>query len=264
MELNYTAWQDKRIMFMYAHIDDMEMSSGGLFSYLIKQNITIGSNIYLTILTNSNKGCGNPDICGNSTTDEIAEIRQSEQENVASIYGIPGCNILYLPYDDCMLKYSNSEEINKQLITIIRDKQPHVMFTWEGCLQWDELIPSVGWGDLDYHPDHQISGSLTLDATWGSHLDRLYPNPDPNVSVSAWKVEELYYWSYSSVISPTHYVDITGQASITKTEAFLEMYSQYQDPNSIIDLIVYVGHALGEQVGLPSGSMAEAYTYVLW
>jgi LmbE family N-acetylglucosaminyl deacetylase len=70
-QLPLNEWKGKNVMFIYAHIDDMEASSGGTVALL--QGI---ANIHLVILTNGDKGCGNPDVCGNSTNQEVAVIRQ--------------------------------------------------------------------------------------------------------------------------------------------------------------------------------------------
>ena len=68
--LPYDAWQGDKIMFVYAHIDDMEASSGGLVTLLADK-----SEVFLVILTNGDKGCGNPNVCGNSTNAQVAAIR---------------------------------------------------------------------------------------------------------------------------------------------------------------------------------------------
>ncbi len=151
-EVPYKQWADKRVLFIYAHIDDMEGSSGGLISLLNGK-----SEVYSMILTNSNKGCSNELICANATTADIALIRQNEQFNSAAILGIPKENFVFLNYDDCLLNTYLSNDLEQQIVAHIRKIQPHVVLTWDPTSYYD-MIPSEGWGDLGYHPDHQISG----------------------------------------------------------------------------------------------------------
>ena len=257
--LPYRNWKDQRVLFMYAHIDDMEMSSGGLVSLLVSEEVT--SQIYIVIMTNGDKGCSNDNVCGNSSNAEIASMRQEEQFKSASILGIPASNIIFLEYGDCMLKSYPQQQILEELIGIIRNIQPHVVFTWD-IKPALELIPSEGWGDLGYHPDHQYSGQLTLDATWTSQLTRLWPYTLKDGI--AWKPNELYFWAYSVSTVPRYYVDITGNALNKKTEAFLEMKSQYSDANELTREIAFIGNRLGNLIGLPIGHSAELYNYILW
>lgn len=92
--------------------------------------------------------------------------------------------------------------------------------TWDTSTYFN-MIPSEGWGDLGYHPDHQISGELTLEAIWFSHLIRMWLDLGP-----AWKPSYLYLWAYNPDIVPSHYLDITGNPHTAKTKAFLQMKSQ--------------------------------------
>lgn len=156
--LPFQDWAGKRLLFMHAHTDDMECASGGLIAQL--KDV---AEIFVVILTNGDKGCSNDAVCGNSTNEEIAAIRQTEQLNSAAILGIPKENVVFLPYEDCQLNSYPEQNVVRELVTNIRRIQPHIVFTWDPAPRF-ELIPSQGWGDIGYHPDHQTSGKRTLDA----------------------------------------------------------------------------------------------------
>ena len=137
------SWSDKTLLFMYAHIDDMEAASGGLV-YLLKNT---GASVHIVIITNSDKGCGNYAVCGNSTNAELATIRQQEQLRSASILGIPDENIVFLTYEDCLLSTYPEEQIKQDLVRLVRQIMPDIAFTWDPDPKF-EMIPSQGWGDL--------------------------------------------------------------------------------------------------------------------
>lgn len=156
--LPFQEWSGKRVMFIHAHTDDMECMSGGLIAQL--KGI---AEVFAVIVTNGDKGCSNDAICGNSTSAEIAAIRQTEQLNSAVILGIPSENVIFMPYEDCLLNSYPEQNVLRELVGIIRRYQPHIVLTWDPAPKF-ELIPSEGWGDLGYHPDHQTSGKRALDA----------------------------------------------------------------------------------------------------
>ena len=247
-------WKGKRILFTYAHIDDMEASSGGTVSLL--QGI---AEIHLLILTNGDKGCGNDKICGNSTNEEITLIRQEEQKKSAAVLGISPENIDFLGYEDCELNSYPQKEIQKKIIAVVRKKQPHIVFTWDPSPKF-EMIPSDGWSDMGYHPDHQVSGRISLDSVYQAHLSRLWPELG-----DAWRVDELYFWAFTPSRVPDFYVDITShEVNSRKQAAFLQMHSQYTDPSDMTDFLSFLSMNVAATVGLQEGSLAEGYNYILW
>lgn len=246
-------WTGKKILFVYAHIDDMEGCCAGLVSQI--SNI---SEVHLLILTNGDKGCGNAELCGNSSNAELAYIRQSEQFASAGVLGIPTKNVLFLDYEDCFLSNYPSQELQRHIVTTIRSIQPDVIFTWDPA-PYLNLIPHEGWNDIGYHPDHQTSGQLTLDSVWLAQLQRAWSQ----LGLS-WRVPELYFFAFTPTRTPDFFIDVTGEAFEKKTEAFLEMHSQYTESSEIVTFLDFVGSQVSALVGLPEGSRAEGYNYVLW
>lgn len=246
-------WAGKKILYVYAHIDDMEGCSAGLVS-----QITNTSEVYLLILTNGDKGCGNPELCGNSSNAELASIRQSEQIKSAEVLGIPTENILFMDYEDCFLSNYPSQDLHKNIVSTIRRIQPDVVFTWD-LTPYLNLIPHEGWGDIGYHPDHQTSGKLTLDSVWLAQEQRVWSHIG-----HAWRVPELYFFAFTPTRIPDFYVDVTGEAFEKKNQACLEMHSQYSDSTDVATFLDFLGGQVAELVGLPEGRKAEGYNYVLW
>lgn len=249
--LPYQSWAGKRVLFVYAHIDDMEASAGGLVSLISSQ-----SEVSIAILTNGDKGCGNDALCGNTSNAELATMRQGEQYVSASLLGIEPEHIHFLDYEDCILSSYSATSIQQQITSLIRSIQPHIVITWDPTPYFD-MIPSEGWGDMGYHPDHQLSGKITLDSIWSSHLSRLWPELG-----AAWKVEELYFWTFAPSKTPSFCVDVTGLPYQAKTAAFLAMKTQYTNPKDMTTFLDFMGRAAGTACGLDD--VAEAFTYVLW
>ena len=233
----------------------MEAASGGLVKILSD----MGVEVSIVIMTNGDKGCSNPEVCDESTTNaELAEIRIQEQLNSGKILGISEENMHFLDYEDLLLKAYPRNEVSQKLVRLLRQFKPNVVMTWD-VTSYFNMIPSEGWGDLGYHPDHQYSGELTLDAVWFSGEARLWPDLG-----APWKPQFLYFWAYNPDVVPSHYVDITGAPHVAKTEAFLQMHSQYTDPAAMRAMLGMLGVQMQTTCNLPEGGLAEGYEYILW
>ena len=194
------------------------------------------------------------------TDAEIAEIRKREQFASAAILGIPTENVMFLSHEDCLLNTYPVIDLQQEIVEHVRRIQPHVVITWDPEAKL-EMVPSLGWGDMGYHPDHQTSGQLALNSVWNAHLSRLWPQ----LGVG-WKVNELYFWAFTPTRVPDFYVDVTGTPYAIKTQAFLAMQSQYpyDEPAGMISFLDFIGNQSAASVGLSVGSKAEGYNYILW
>lgn len=122
-ELPWKSWGMKTIMFVSAHPDDIEASAGGLIAQLTAQ----GTTVYYMILTNGDKGCGNPK-CENWTSEQIAVVRYNETLNAAKVLGVPAENVLLLDYEDGMMVTYPEIQIIQTMVTILRQIKPNVPF----------------------------------------------------------------------------------------------------------------------------------------
>lgn len=157
-----------------------------------------------------------------------------------------------------LLKTYSRNEVSRQLVSIVRTARPDVVMTWDTSAYLN-MIPSEGWGDLGYHPDHQYSGELTLDTVWFAGEGRLWPELG-----EPWKPPYLYFWAYNPDVVPSHYVDISGAPLVAKTEAFLQMKSQFSNPAEMRAMIHRLAVQMQVTCNLPEGTMAEGFQYVLW
>jgi LmbE family N-acetylglucosaminyl deacetylase len=210
--LNFSAWTGKSVMMVGAHPDDIEAGAGGLVSMLTAQNTQV---IYV-ITTNGDKGCGAP-FCQNYTSVQIASVRYGEALDAAAIVGVPSSHVVMLDYEDGMMTSYPESQVREELVGTIRKWQPSAIMTWYPYMRFD-LQPSK-WDDLGYHPDHQCTARIAIDAAFDAGVGLLFP-----LAGSAWQVRELYVWEFGRQV--THYVDI-GKALDVKARAFAAHRSQY-------------------------------------
>lgn len=248
------SWVNYTVLFIYAHIDDMEAASGGLAKLLP----TLKSTAHILVMTNGDKGCSNPDVCGSATNEELAEIRKQEQYESGKILGIPQEHMYFLGYEDLGLKMYPRIEVSKRIVNLIRSIQPNVIMTWDST-PYFSMTPSEGYGDLGYHPDHQYSGELTVDAIWLASNSRTWPELG-----TSWRTPQVYFWAYNPDIIPSHCLDITGGLHEAKTEAFLQMKSQYTNSSEIEDMFMQLGVLVSQTCQWSPGVLAEGYQFILW
>ncbi|KAH3767201.1 LmbE family protein [Pelomyxa schiedti] len=210
--LDYSSWQ--RVLMIAAHPDDVECTAGGLV-YLLTQQ---GKEVFYLIVTNGDKGCSAAS-CKNWTQAQIAEERQKEQIAAGAVLGVPSENIVFLTYEDAMLPSYPHLEVVQDLVLWIRTIKPDVVMSWWPYPSFT-LLPSAGWDDIGFHPDHQILGSRVLDAKFDAGVDRAFTDlPYPS-----WDTKEFYMWDY---VAPTHYVALDEQLLQAKTDAYLQHTTQY-------------------------------------
>ncbi len=168
-------------------------------------------------------------------------------------------NIHYLDYEDCLLKSYSEAAVRQEVVGAIRKIQPNIVISWDPT-PYLNLIPST-WGDLGYHPDHQISGKFAMDGVWSAGLGRLWPSLG-----EGWSVSQFYMWAFNPALQgrPMYYVDITGEPFQAKTDAFLAMKSQHSDPEPVKALLQFTGESAAQLAGLEEDRLAEGLVYILW
>ncbi|MBI2486526.1 MAG: PIG-L family deacetylase [Deltaproteobacteria bacterium] len=139
----------KNILIISPHPDDMEIGMGGTVGKLITQ----GFNIVSFVVTDGRRSTSFSGL----GEDEIAQIRNEEAKEAASILGIRDLIFLGL-YD---LKSSeNQEEMKKKLEDAINHFRPVEIFTTH---------PTI-----DKHPTHQAVSRLLLEILDKKHKDKLF------------------------------------------------------------------------------------------
>jgi len=244
LPLNLTAWVGKTVLLLGAHPDDIEAGAGGLVGLLTAQ----GTKVVYVITTNGDKGCGSP-FCQNYTSQQLAQARYQEAINAAAVVGVPASNVVMMDYEDGMMTSYSEAAVREELVTIFRRWKPTVFMTWYPQMRFD-LKPSQ-WDDLGYHPDHQCTARLGIDAGFDTSVGRLFPNAGPE-----WQISELYTWEFGSQL--THYVDIGGRAIAGKIQATNAHKTQY--PSDVTGEMEQLGKAIAANlIGVPGVTYAEGF-----
>ena len=132
------------VVFVTAHPDDVEAAAGGLIAQL-RQG---GTEVFYVILTNGDKGCGNPSICNDTVSSaQIAQWRAEEARAAAGVLGVPGSNLFLLNYEDAMLTSYPEAEVRQRITAVLRGIKPVALFAWHPYPIFT-LSPSDGWYDL--------------------------------------------------------------------------------------------------------------------
>lgn len=255
--LNVSQFAGKKVLFVVAHPDDIEGLAGGLVSILSRQNTEIA---YL-VATNGDKG----GFCYNSTTkfqcskEALAYTRRGEQLDAAAFFNIPPKNVRLLDLEDGMLSSYPEQDVRISMIAFIRTFQPFAVFTWFPlpnfkCPPMQGQFP--GWGDLGYHPDHQTSGRICMDAVLGFGVSGgLVFDALDIAGIKPWVVSQFYMFALTSP-EMTHYVDLDGQPLQDKIDSFLLHKSQYLEPKQVIEGAYWLVEKVGQVAGV---KYAEGY-----
>jgi len=236
-------WKDKRVMMISAHPDDIEWTCGGL----VYQLTQLGIHVFYLIITNGDKGCGNP-MCFDINSQSLAQIRYKEAINAASLLGVNESSVIQLDYEDAMLESYHELQVREDIVRALRQYQPHIVMTWFPYPQFS-LLPSQLWSDMGFHPDHQQAGRLALSSQFDSGVGRLWP-----LSGAAWSIQQFYMWDF---IRPTHYVDIKDQLDV-KVASYCAHVSQVASCEVEKGLIALQAERVANLSSIPNGSVQFA------
>ena len=207
----------KNVLVIMAHPDDAELSSAGT---LVKW-ITKGRQVRYIICSTGDKGTKNPKM----TPFQLAEIREKEQREAASVLGIK--ELTFLRHADGELEHTAS--FRNEIALLIRKFQPEIIITHDP------------WRPYQLHPDHRSVGFATVDAVVIAR-DHLFLPALLELELPAHAPLELYF---TFPLTPDYVVDITDVME-KKLEALEKHQSQL---NSIPDW--------REKIKLMSSKLAE-------
>jgi len=187
----------QRVLFIAAHPDDTELSSGGT----IAKWAAAGSEIIYVICTNGDKGTHDHFL----SPYRLAEMREAEQLAAARVVGAK--QVVFLRYPDGELQPASPLRI--ELAMLIRHFRPHVIFTHDA------------WRSYQIHPDHRNVGLITCDAIVSAR-DHLFLPAMNAIGLKAYAPSELYMWGADA---PDYFEDISDVIEL-KLRAVAEHKSQ--------------------------------------
>jgi LmbE family N-acetylglucosaminyl deacetylase len=115
-------------------------------------------------------------------------IRKKEQQQAADMLGVDAVH--FLDYRDGFLEYS--EELRRQLVEIIKEYRPDIIFSFDPANQ--------SFTNLNVqHRDHRILAGAVFDACFAAKNYHMYPG-------KAHRVDKIYFFASDK---PDYYENIT-------------------------------------------------------
>ena len=189
----------KTILCVQPHPDDNEIGMGGT----LLRFKTLGANIaYCTV--SQGKGGSNT-----LRSEELVKIRQEELRNAGSFVGATSFHQLNLSDSH----YPDEKVITEQLVAVIRDVKPDIVFTVDPYLMYEA------------HPTHRKTGMAVLEACMFASMKH-FPKPDASTEPKVHRVEAIGFYASAK---PNVLIDITDTFE-KKLEAIFKHESQFDAP----------------------------------
>jgi LmbE family N-acetylglucosaminyl deacetylase len=169
-------------MWVVAHPDDLEFSSGGTVAKLAKE----GKKVILIQVTSGNQGTQDRTF----TSDTLSSAREQEELEAAKRLGIAKVEFLREP-DGAVVP---DLKLRERVTRMIRTYRPDVIVTH------DPFRPYA------LHPDHRASGMAAHDAVYPAARDPLYYPDHLESGLEPHKTAEIWYFGAES---PDIWIDIT-------------------------------------------------------
>ena len=219
-----------RVLAIYAHPDDCDVSCGGALARWSKE----GSEVHLVVCAMGDKGSSDP------LADIAALIEQREQEthDAAEVLGVASVHLL--AHRDGELE--NDLALRGELVALMRAFRPDALV----CPDPSALF----FGEHYFnHRDHRVVGFAALDAAFPAAASPLYfPEHGKPTTIG------VAYLSGS--LEPNVYVDVTATID-RKADAIICHKSQLGETGEWFRTVVHErAEQAGRQVGVP---FAEAF-----
>lgn len=146
----------KKIIIFAPHPDDETLACGGTIALRLRQ----GYEVHIVFMTDGrNSHLHGLGIASNPTPSDLKMIRKEEAKRATSILGVKGENLIFLDFEDRMLK-TNTENAVKEVKKILDGLQPCEVY-----------CPNI----KDKHPDHRATNEIVRESLLACNLcPRLY------------------------------------------------------------------------------------------
>jgi LmbE family N-acetylglucosaminyl deacetylase len=184
------------ILCVQPHPDDNEIGMGGTLIRYKEAGATI---VYCTV----SQGKGGSNIL---RAEELVKIRQNELREAGTFVGAVGFYQLNLSDSH----YPDEKEICEQLVAIIREVKPDIVFTVDPYLMYEA------------HPTHRKTGMAVLEACMFASMKH-FPKPDASTEPKVHRVQTIGFYASAK---PNVLIDISTSFA-AKLEAIFKHASQF-------------------------------------
>jgi len=182
----------KRVTVFAAHPDDDLIGCGGSLA----KHVKMGNHVSICYMTSGEAGSVE------HSKEELAKIREDEAKKAAEIIGLK--DLTFLKNRDGYLEHS--EAILKQLVELIRKKQPHVVYVHH---------------QLDAHEDHKVTFQVVREAIGRARAPLFQEYSGP-----LWSVETALAYEVWTPMSEFNYVEDISEVISIKIAALKKHESQ--------------------------------------
>ena len=152
----------KRILFVMAHPDDVDIFWGGTITMLRAER----KKVFVLVMTNGARGSRDNIV----SEEELAIERIEEQRRALKIYGVPSNHFSTLNYKDG--EAENNMELIGNIAYVIRKFKPDIVCTHNPN---NFFIKSANGDNYHVnHKDHRVCGISTMDAVYPFSRDRSF------------------------------------------------------------------------------------------
>jgi LmbE family N-acetylglucosaminyl deacetylase len=134
-----------RVLAVYAHPDDPEISAGGTLARWADG----GAEVHVVVTTRGDKGTSDPD----ADTEALVQLREAETAAAARVLGI--ASVQHFAYEDGEL--ADDRPLRLDLVRVVRTLKPDVVL----CPDPTAVFFADGYIN---HRDHRVTGWATIDA----------------------------------------------------------------------------------------------------
>ena len=176
----------ERVLAVYAHPDDPEISAGGTLACWADA----GAEVHVVVTTRGDKGTDDPD----ADLDALARRRVDEARAAAAVLGIAATH--HLDHPDGELE--GDRALRGELVRMVRSVRPDVV------LCPDPTAVFFGDGYVN-HRDHRVTGWATLDAVAPAAGN---PHYFPELRAEGLDVHQVRAVYLSGTLEPNVWIDI--------------------------------------------------------
>ena len=195
----------RRVLAVYAHPDDPEISAGGTLA----RWSDAGAEVHVLITTRGDKGSNDPD----ADTEALARTRVEETAAAARVLGVTPH---HLDHPDGEL--ADDRALRLELVRHVRTVRPDVV-----CCP-DPTAVFFGDGYFNHH-DHRVTGWAVLDAIAPAASN---PHYFPELRAEGLDVHSVSAVYLSGTLEPNAWIDITATLE-RKIEALFCHVSQLEE-----------------------------------
>jgi LmbE family N-acetylglucosaminyl deacetylase len=195
-----------RVLAVYAHPDDPEISAGGTLARWVDG----GAEVHVVVTTRGDKGTSDPD----ADTDALVRVREAETAAAARVLGL--ASVQHFDYEDGEL--ADDRSLRLDLVRVVRALKPDVVL----CPDPTAVFFADGYIN---HRDHRVTGWATIDAVSPAAGN---PHYFPELRAEGLDVHQPAAVYLSGTFEPNVTIDITTTLD-RKIEALFCHASQLEE-----------------------------------